>query len=397
MEQKKTIIESQTEKLFATIIIEPKTAELDVENFEKLKKYLLSYQNELKELEEEIKRLIGLLMWKLEENPKEKSFILYETMSIVMNMINKNEGQTLSVNDIIRIKNIFPKRNATFFWKFIEDMNKILKKAIPEIKGITSQIMSLAQGKIKAFGYKGLSPNSLQNIEMPYISSKYSEEDIEKIIANCLISIESNMNELALYTINNKGQLKKQKHFSSMLFFDSYGYASLWEHYFARKDFSYPVDNRTIEYLKEAIFSSNNITDKVFFLILSESFFRIEDKDFIIENLKIIKESIKANNIRDCLQNMIAEIALLDEEEVDLFSLFMNYERFNFYDRREHISEKIKISIPPCFLSSISLLNAPESLLDELRVVNITENDITRESLTDYYYQTGSLKEKKSK
>lgn len=396
MEQKKTIIESQTEKLFATIIIEPKTAEIDVENFEKLKKYLLSYQNELKELEEEIKRLIGLFTWKLEENHQENSFILYETMSIVMNMINKNEGQTLSANDT-RIKNIFPKRNATFFWKFIEDMNKILKKAIPEIKEITSQIMSLAQGKIKAFGYKELSPNSLPNIEMPYISSKYSEEDIEKMIANCLISIESNMNELALYTINNKGQLTKQKHFSSMSFFNSYGYAILWEHYFDRKDFSYPVDNGTIEYLKEAIFSSNNITDKVLFLILSESFFRIEDKDFIIENLKIIKESIKANDICDCLQNMIDEIALLDEEEVDLFGLFMNYERFNVYDRREHISEKIKICIPPCFLSSISLLNAPESLLDELRVANITENEITRESLTDYYYQTGSLKEKKPK
>ena len=396
MEQKKTIIESQTEKLFATIIIEPKTAEIDVENFEKLKKYLLSYQNELKELEEEIKRLIGLFTWKLEENHQENSFILYETMSIVMNMINKNEGQTLSANDT-RIKNIFPKRNATFFWKFIEDMNKILKKAIPEIKEITSQIMSLAQGKIKAFGYKELSPNSLPNIEMPYISSKYSEEDIEKMIANCLISIESNMNELALYTINNKGQLTKQKHFSSMSFFNSYGYAILWEHYFDRKDFSYPVDNGTIEYLKEAIFSSNNITDKVLFLILSESFFRIEDKDFIIDNLKIIKESIKANDICDCLQNMIDEIALLDEEEVDLFGLFMNYERFNVYDRREHISEKIKICIPPCFLSSISLLNAPESLLDELRVANITENEITRESLTDYYYQTGSLKEKKPK
>ena len=396
MEQKKTIIESQTEKLFATIIIEPKTAEIDVENFEKLKKYLLSYQNELKELEEEIKRVIGLFTWKLEENHQENSFILYETMSIVMNMINKNEGQTLSANDT-RIKNIFPKRNATFFWKFIEDMNKILKKAIPEIKEITSQIMSLAQGKIKAFGYKELSPNSLPNIEMPYISSKYSEEDIEKMIANCLISIESNMNELALYTINNKGQLTKQKHFSSMSFFNSYGYAILWEHYFDRKDFSYPVDNGTIEYLKEAIFSSNNITDKVLFLILSESFFRIEDKDFIIENLKIIKESIKANDICDCLQNMIDEIALLDEEEVDLFGLFMNYERFNVYDRREHISEKIKICIPPCFLSSISLLNAPESLLDELRVANITENEITRESLTDYYYQTGSLKEKKPK
>ena len=75
----------------------------------------------------------------------------------------------------------------------------------------------------------------------------------------------------------------------------------------------------------------------------------------------------------------------------------MNYERFNMYDRKDHISEKITTSIPPCFLSTISLLNAPKSLLDELRVANITEDDITIESLTDYYYQTGILEERKSK
>ncbi len=396
MKPKKAIIESQTEKFFATIVIEPKTAELDVENFEKLKKYLISYQNELKDLEEEIKRLIGLFTWKLEENHQEKSFILYETMSIVMNMINKNEGQTLSVNDI-RIQKLFSNYDATFFEKFINDMNKILEKAIPKIREITSRIVSLAQDKIKSFDCQKPLTDSLPNIKMPYIPSEYREEDIEKLLANCLISIENNMNELALYTINKKGQLQKVTDFLAMSFFDSYGYAILWEHYFNRKEFSYPIDNETVDYLGKAIFSSDNTTDKVFFLMLSESFFRIEDKDFIIENLKMIKESIKANDIRDCLQNMIDGIALLDDEEVDLFILFMNYERFNMYDREDHISEKITTSIPPCFLSTISLLNAPKSLLDELRVANITEDDITIESLTDYYYQTGILEERKSK
>ena len=403
MKPKKAIIESQTEKFFATIVIEPKTAELDVENFEKLKKHLISYQNKLKDLEEEIKRLIGLFTWKLEENHQEKSYILqeksyilYETMSIVMNMINKNEDQTLSVNDI-RIQKIFSNYDETFFEKFINDMNKILEKAIPKIREITSQIVSLAQDKIKSFDCQKLLTDSLPNIKMPYIPSEYREEDIEKLLANCLISIENNMNELALYTINKKGQLQKVTDFSAMAFFDSYGYASLWEHYFNRNEFSYPIDNEIVDYLGKAIFSSNNTTDKVFFLILSESFFRIEDKDFMIENLKMIKESIKANNIRDCLQNMIDEITLLDDEEVDLFVLFMNYERFNMYDRKDHISEKITTSIPPCFLSTISLLNAPKSLLDELRVANITEDDITIESLTDYYYQTGILEERKSK
>ncbi len=396
MKPKKAIIESQTEKFFATIVIEPKTAELDVENFEKLKKHLISYQNELKELEEEIKRLIGLFTWKFEENHQEKSFIIYETMSIVMNMINKNEDQTLSVNDI-RIQKIFSNYDATFFEKFINDMNKILEKSIPKIRKITSQIVSLAQDKIKSFDCQKLLTDSLPNIKMPYIPSEYREEDIEKLLANCLISIENNMNELALYTINKKGQLQKVTDFSAVVFFDSYGYAILWEHYFNRNEFSYPIDNETVDYLGKAIFSSDNTTDKVFFLMLSESFFRIEDKDFIIENLKMIKESIKANAIRDCLQNMIDGITLLDDEEVDLFVLFMNYERFNMYDRKDHISEKITTSIPPCFLSTISLLNAPKSLLDELRVANITEDDITIESLTDYYYQTGILEERKSK